>query len=327
MASSEKVPFLSVVVPALNAVDTIADCLRALRRHLPEGASEVIVVDNGSTDGTGQAAREENVRVVQAPGVFVSEVRNSGARHAAGDLFAFVDSDCTITPEWYQAVVDLLEGDGTIGAAGSRHVIPENPSWVEAVWFQAHHSGDRGGPREVAYVPAGNLVVRREVFLQVGGFDPTLETGEDPDLCNRIGSAGYRIVEWDRIRCIHLGEPKTLMQVFRREKWHGRGVRLRYADGRVSPVVLATALFLLLLLAGVTGLVTAGFTGFTLPAATAILALGIPALFAVVRSRTVPVVKLPALALVYTFYFLGRAASLPGAAVRAMFTKRQRSDG
>ncbi len=324
MADSERGPFLSVVVPARNSADTIAECLRSLRRHLPQTCSEVIVVDNGSSDGTGRIAREEGARVIEAPGVFVSEVRNVGARQATGDgeLLGFIDSDCTITPGWYQAAVALLESDRTIGVAGSRHVIPENPSWVEEVWFRSHRSMERKDPLDVAYIPAGNLVVRKKVFRQVGGFDPTMETGEDPDLCNRIGSAGFRIVEWDAIRCVHLGEPKSLVQVFRRERWHGRGVRLRYADGRLAPVVVATALFLVLVLAGVAGLAAAVVVGLTLPVAALVPALAIPAVFAITKGRKLPVTQLPALALVYTFYFLGRAASLPVAAARAMFKRK-----
>ncbi|MBD3868856.1 MAG: glycosyltransferase [Acidobacteria bacterium] len=328
MSDSEKRPTLSVVVPARNSADTIGECIRSLKMHIPSNVAEIIVVDNGSTDETGRIASEEGVHLVEAPDVFVSEVRNQGAWEATGELLGFIDSDCTISQGWYKAALELLDSDSAIAVAGSRHVIPDNPSWVEEVWFLAHHRKIQEEPVDVSYIPAGNLVVRADVFRQVKGFDPSMETGEDPDLCNRIRSAGYRIVEWDRILCVHLGEPKTLLQVFLRERWHGRGVRLQYADGRWSPVVLATAMFLLLIMAGAAGLAASGILGVEPSLMMFALALGIPAVFAAVKGRTVPPYRLPALALVYMFYFMGRAASLPGAIARAMFRKKgPRGDG
>ena len=193
MSDSAKRPLLSVVVPARNSAETIGACIRSLKEHIPPERVEILVVDNGSTDGTRRIALEQGIRLVEAPGVFVSEVRNRGAWEATGELLGFVDSDCTIAPDWYQAAVDLLDSDPAVAVVGSRHVIPDNPSWVEEVWHQAHHLKVREQPREVPYIPAGNLVVRADVFRQVQGFDPSMETGEDPDLCNRIRSAGYNL--------------------------------------------------------------------------------------------------------------------------------------
>ncbi len=327
MTGSPSDPHISVVVPAKNSADTIGACIRSLEEHLPAGRYEIIVVDNDSTDGTGQAASRHSVKVLSATGVFVSQVRNVGAQEASGDLLAFIDSDCTITPEWYRSAVALLNGDPGIGVAGSRHVIPETPSWVEAVWAEAQYSESGGEPRDVAYIPAGNLLTPRKVFQEVGGFDSTLETGEDPDLCNRIHSAGYRIVEWDRIRCIHLGEPKSLWQVFRREKWHGRGVRLRYANGRMAPVVLATGLFGALLLLAAAGVLISLVSTTLLPVAAAVLPVAVPAIYTLSRVGRLKPSRLPALMAVYTFYFLGRVVSLPVAVMRALRSPEGGSDG
>ncbi len=327
MTGSPSDPFISVVVPAKNTAETIGACIGSLEEHLPAGRYEIIVVDNDSTDGTAQAASRPGVRVISARGVFVSEVRNVGAREARGELLAFIDSDCTITTRWYRSAVDLLNSDSGIGVAGSRHVIPEDPAWVEAVWAEAHQSESDGEPRDVAYIPAGNLVTPGNVFREAGGFDPTLETGEDPDFCKRIQSAGYRVVEWDRIRCVHLGEPKSLRQVFRREKWHGRGVRLRYANGRIAPVVVATGLFGVLLLMAAAGALAGLITATMLPAAALALPWAVPALYTLSRAGRVKPSRLPALMAVYTAYFLGRVVSLPVATIRALRSPEGRSDG
>lgn len=327
MTGSPSDPFISVIVPAKNSAGTIDACIDSLEAHLPASRYEIIVVDNDSADGTGDAAALRGVQVLSASSVFVSEARNIGARRSRGGLLAFIDSDCTITAGWYRSAVDLLDSDACIGVVGSRHVLPDDPSWVEAVWAEAQHSEQGGEPRDAPYIPAGNLVTRGSVFREVGGFDPTLETGEDPDLCNRVRSAGYRIVRWDNIRCVHLGEPKSLLQVFRRERWHGRGVRLRYANGRIAPVVLATILFGCLLLPAAAGLLAGLATFAPLPAFAVLLPLVVPAVYTLARAGKVRPTRLPALMAVYAAYFFGRAVSLPVALVRALGAPRGGTDG
>src|SRR5262249_52970008 len=80
----------------------------------------------------------------------------------------------------------------------------------------------RRGIHEVDWLGSGNLAVRRDAFLRVGGFDTSLETCEDVDLCNRLRAAGYRLVSDDRMRSIHFGDPSTLGELFRGELWRGR---------------------------------------------------------------------------------------------------------
>ncbi len=75
---------------------------------------------------------------------------------------------------------------------------------------------------DVEWLGSGNLAVRRELFLKVGGFDVSLETCEDVDLCNRLRATRHRIVSDDRLRSIHYGDPDTLRAVFLGELWRGR---------------------------------------------------------------------------------------------------------
>ena len=129
----------------------------------------------------------------------------------------------------------------------------------------------RGAPQaadrplaEVAYFPRESAA-RRDVFLAVDGFDESLETGEDPDLCARIAARGHRIVEARDVQCVHLGEPRTLGDVFRRERWHGRGARLRYGDGRLAPIMIGTTLFAVCLAGAVAGVLLAPMLGSAWP--------------------------------------------------------------
>lgn len=301
-------PGVSIVVPTRNSRATIGACLASVLREVPAHLREVIVVDNGSTDDTVALVRSLGVRVERLAGGFVSRSRNHGARLATRDLVAFVDSDCVVCDGWYDAIAGVL-ADERIGVCGSRHELREHPTWVERTWDLAHRRCGTGGLREVAYVPAGNMAARREVFLGVNGFDETLETGEDPDLCARVAARGLAIVEAPAARAVHLGEPKTLREIFRRERWHGRGLRLRYGDGRLAPIAFATAAFGVLLAFAVAGGLWSAVGG---PGAAMLAGLGpaaIAGLYAARHERRP--LPLARLWVVYLAYFLGRASALP----------------
>lgn len=299
---------ISVVVPALNSGATIAACLTSIVRVVPDHLREVIVVDNGSTDETLAVARSFPVRVEQIPRRFVSRSRNVGARAARHPLVAFVDSDCVVCDGWYEAIAGVLRDDA-VGVCGGRHALRDHPTWVERTWALAHGAPRGVEPRKIVYVPAGNMAARREVFLAVNGFDETLETGEDPDLCARVAARGLAVVEVPAARAIHLGEPRTLRDVFRRERWHGRGLRLRYGDGRLAPIALATAAFGGLLVLAVAG----GLWSAAVGSANGMLAVlgpaGVAGIYAARHERRP--LPLARLWVIYLAYFLGRAAALP----------------
>lgn len=307
---------VSVVVPAKNASKTIDACLAAIERNVPRESCEVIVADNGSTDGTREIAARRRVRVVRVPQGFVSRVRNQGAAEARGSILAFVDSDCLVQRGWYEAVTTLLS-DAATGIAGCRHEIPEGGTWCQQVWHDAQLRRETIRRDAVLYVPAGNCAVRRDVFLSVGGFDEKLETGEDPDLCSRIAALGLRVVTASSMRNVHLGEPPALIDVFRRERWHGRGVRLTYSNGRIAPIMTATLMFAALLTTG-----TCALVGVPLGAPVALalalpLAFMVPLSFALRYQNWANPWQCCKLWIVYCVYFLGRAAALPVALRRA----------
>ena len=300
---------LSVVIPSRNSGRTIDACLRSVLSDTPPDALDVIVVDNGSSDDTLEIVRRHPVRLEIVPPGFVSTSRNVGARLAKYPLVAFIDSDCSVRSGWRTAVVETL-ADETVGIIGRRHDPPDNGTWVQQAWDRAHARAHATRTmREVPYVPAGNMAARTAVFLGVDGFDDTLETGEDPDLCARVAAQGLRIVEVPEMRCIHFGEPATLGAVFRRERWHGRGTRLRYGDGRLAPIMLTTLAFGAAVILSVIGALVAlaGGGWWWLAGGLALLA-GVPAIYAARYAKSLA--HAAPLLLIYVAYFFGRAAAL-----------------
>ena len=188
---------VSIVIATRNGASTIADQLAALAAQDYSGPTEVVVADNGSTDGTAARAREwstrlEGLTVVDASeGRGISFARNTGARAAQGDVVLFCDDDDVAAPDWVRAMVDALEAYDFVGGTVELESLnrplgiePEVPSVLEV------HT-DRGSP---PYAIGANVGVRRAVFEAIGGYDEDFAGGgDDADICWRARLAGYRV--------------------------------------------------------------------------------------------------------------------------------------
>ena len=230
-------PGFAVVIPALDASRTIRRCLDAVLLALGRwGVGQVTVVDNGSTDGTFEIVGSEygdRVRPLRIPQVTIAALRNTGARLTAGELLSFVDSDCAVTPEYYDRAWTALEQSGA-DATGAAYSLPERAHWIERTW-QALHESNREGP--VPWLYGGNLVVRRSAFEQVGGFAEALVTGEDVEFCERLRSRGHRIHQDPRVGAVHFGNPRSLPGFCKQQLWHGLGM-WRTARGMDKPLLM-----------------------------------------------------------------------------------------
>jgi glycosyltransferase involved in cell wall biosynthesis len=213
-----------VIIPARNAKAYLEQTLPAVRAAAAaHGRAEVIVVDNGSTDGTPDFVRsvgEGAVRCLECPGERVGGVRNRGVEAASGGILAFIDADCLIDADWLQRLEEIL-ADPAVAGAGAPYELPRDPVPLEEAWALLHEP-PRDGPASWLY--GGNCGIRREPFLAVGGFDSTLESGEDAELGMRLRRAGARLVTRRVLRARHLGNPKTWRAFFRQQVWHGMGM-------------------------------------------------------------------------------------------------------
>ena len=234
MISTSRELSVSFIIPVRNGERFVDGCIGSIEAEMQPN-DEIIVVDNGSTDGTPMKVRgHARVRLLEFPDVNISAVRNRGAAAAKGDAFAFIDADCLVQPGWRNAVVTAFAST-EVHATGSTCALPSNPSWVELAWVAKPFES----PREVGYINSGNLVIRREVFVAVSGFDETLVTDEDCDIAFRIKRAGGRVLDAPGARAIHLGNPKTIAQFARREKWHSSSiVETMILDGIDKPMMM-----------------------------------------------------------------------------------------
>lgn len=267
---------MSVVIPVLDAAAALARCLASIRAAAHGRAVEVIVVDNGSRDGSAAVAEAAGAVVLREPGLRVGALRNAGVRAGAGPIVAFVDADHEIAGTWVAAALEAF-GDPRVGAAGRLCDPPLEATGVQRAYGSLRRVPSE--PVEVDWLGAGNLAVRREVFEQVGGFDEALEACEDVDLCRRITGRGWRLLSVPGMGSVHHGDPATLGALFRGELWRGRDnlrvsvrppLTWRTVAGLLNPVVT-----LVLLAATAAALVAVPWAG-GWPLLLAAAALGVP---------------------------------------------------
>jgi glycosyltransferase involved in cell wall biosynthesis len=216
---------ISIIIPALNEARMISKCLASLADlDFPRNHFEVILVDNGSTDDTIKIAESFadriNLRIFQKKGVRISGLRNLGAREAQGEIVTFLDADCLAPQNWLNQILELALTNNA-GVLGAHYLLPEDSTWVGRIWHRYQEAPKSG---HVSHVPAGDLIMRREDFLKLNGFDETIQTNEDYELCERVRAAGMPVRAYPEIGVIHLGTGQTLRVFFRKQAWHGTHV-------------------------------------------------------------------------------------------------------
>lgn len=215
-------PTVSFVIPARNEVDYIDRCLDAIRNmKAPDMKVEIIVVDNGSKDNTVHIASAYGALVVTKDNGTIGSLRNFGAKLSSGNFIAFLDADCIVPEDWLTRALAFFAKDNK-KIIGFRMIIPPDANWVAQCWDALFSK--RNVTSEVEWLPSGNMIMARDAFFSIEGFDEGLETNEDYDLCFRLGKRGYRIISCAESAVVHLRPPQSLGQVFRKELWHGKEV-------------------------------------------------------------------------------------------------------
>jgi N-acetylglucosaminyl-diphospho-decaprenol L-rhamnosyltransferase len=226
---------VSVIFVNHNGLERTRNAVKSVHRHSPQ--SEVIVVDNNSTDGSVECLRREFPEVRLIPS---SDNRgfgagsNKGAGVALGEFLFFLNSDTLLTEDTPSLLATMMQGDHDIGVCGPRVVnddstfqlsIGPDPSLLnEWKLRRMHRRLQKSDPavqtefesryfvaREIDWVTGAALMIRRDVFQRVGGFDETFFMYfEDADLCRRVRQLGPKVVYAPITKVVHFGGDRPL---------------------------------------------------------------------------------------------------------------------
>ncbi len=218
--ASDEQPVVTVVIPVFNQIAVTMRCLQSIAETWFESMHvQVVVVDDGSTDRTAEVlTRIPGVDYIRN-GTNLGFVRacNRGAAIARGRYVCFLNNDTTVRPAWLDHLVSTAEADRSVGAVGAKLIYP-NGKLQEAgniIWRDASgwNYGRNGSPsdsrfnfvREVDYCSGAALLVRRDLFEEIGGFSEEFVPAyyEDADLCFAIRDRGYRVLYQPRSEVVH----------------------------------------------------------------------------------------------------------------------------
>lgn len=210
MVDKNLAPSISVIIPVYNATSTLEDCLKGVASSdYPE--FEIIVVDDGSSDGSQQVAKfytdmvsESSAGVPKGP----AHARNRGAEIAKGDILFFVDADVTIQPNALSEIAQtFLQHPEYIATFGSYDENPSHGEFLSQYKNLFHHFVHQQAHQDAGTFWSGCGAIYKRVFLELGGFDevryprPSIE---DIELGYRLRAAGYKIFVNKNIQGKHL---------------------------------------------------------------------------------------------------------------------------
>jgi glycosyltransferase involved in cell wall biosynthesis len=242
---------MAVVICSLNGAAGVDRCLRALARQTIRPRLEIVLVDDGSVDGTGDVGYRHGVRVIRHPvNRGLAAARNSGLSASSAPLVAFLDDDCEPEPDWAAELVASYQ-DGVTGVGGP--VLPSAPAGFMAGFLSRNNPltpleadlarseriayrfylylrrqwapAQASGRRDVYAFVGANMSFRRQALVDAGRFDERFRFGcEEGDLCLTLTSTqpSCRLVFTPGARVVHHFEP-TLGDTLRRSRAYGRG--------------------------------------------------------------------------------------------------------
>jgi len=227
-------PPVAVVIIGRNEGERLRVCLNSvLAMNYPRELVEVIYVDSSSTDSSVSLARSLGVKTIVLDGpTTAARGRNAGWTQTEAPFILFLDGDTVLHPDFVASAIahfnnskdtDPRHTAPLAGVYGNRRETRTADSIYNAIFDLDWNAGTG-----YSLFFGGDALVRREALAAVGGYDPLLIAGEEPDLCRRMRGLGYRI--------LHVDEPMTLhdLAMFKCSQYWRRSVRTGYAYAEIS---------------------------------------------------------------------------------------------
>ncbi|MGG3283047.1 glycosyltransferase family 2 protein [Paenibacillus solani] len=189
----------SIIIPTYNGKDLLKDCIYSIKHHTKE-PYEIIVVDNGSSDGTVDICRQEGITFVSlASNVGFPAACNKGLKIATGDTMLLLNNDVIVTRNWLQNMLNCLNSEPAIGIVGPLTNYASGKQQIEMPYTTLEEmSLQLNEPNAKKWLQVERIVglcflFKRELMDRIGLLDERYSPGhfEDDDYCYRARNAGY----------------------------------------------------------------------------------------------------------------------------------------
>lgn len=201
-------PSLSIVIAVCNGADFLKKCLPAIVAAC-DAETEIILVDDGSTDDSAEIGKRFGAKILTLNArTGAASARNVGAESALGEIILFIDADVVIKPDTIRDLRRIFARNPEFSAVfGSYDDAPGEPDFFSQYRNLMHHFFHQTGSREAETFWSGFGAIKRQIFLEVGGFDAEkfeIPSVEDIELGYRLREKGYRILLAPELQAKHL---------------------------------------------------------------------------------------------------------------------------
>ena len=231
--AGNSIPKVSIIVAAYNSQDTIEECLKSiLAQNYPKDAFEIIVMDGGSRDGTVKIAEQFPIKVLSirlnCPAAY-----NYAMKIAVHPVLGFIDADAKVEVEWLNKLMPHLAEPQVAGVSGSIETWNSENLWARSIGYELKNRYRRIG-KYTGRIATMNLLLKKAVIEEAGGWDEKLPSQYDTDLGYRVSAKGYKIAYEPTALCYHFNRP-TLRAYYRQQLQYGKNtLKLYFKHGRLA---------------------------------------------------------------------------------------------
>ncbi len=213
-------PSVSLVIPGKNCARTLAQCLSALQVIRDAGQlDDVVFANDHSEDDSVRIAESFDVRIVDSAGSGPGAARNAGYRSVHTDLVWFIDSDCVTEPDALSLLLPYMEKPEIAGVGGS-YGNAESGSLLARLIHEEIIERHLRMPERVNFLASFNVLYRRSVLEEVGGFSENLPLAQDAELAFRIKALGKEL-QFNKKSKVHHYHPTGLLPYLKKQFRHG----------------------------------------------------------------------------------------------------------
>lgn len=222
----DALPKISVIVSSMNNEETIEECIQALLgQNYPQNHLEIILVDGGSKDKTVQIAKKYPIKIYQVA-LNCPAAYNYAQKLACHPILGFVDSDAKVEENWLKKLVSRIDEPDVGGVSGSIDTWNTNNLWARSIGYELKTRYRRIG-RYTKRIATMNLLLKRSVLEEVGGWAENMPSQYDTEFGHRLTLKGYKIAYEKTSVCYHFNRP-TLQKFYRQQLQYGKNTLRLY---------------------------------------------------------------------------------------------------